>query len=68
MKLKNTRLGVVYCEICSEHSAVDSYISSAYSETLDRELTDDELDEFTNEYAGEVQYYSYSEGGSCNHN
>lgn len=53
---------------CDGFSAVDSYITAGYSETLDRELTDNELDQFQDKYAGEVQEYSYGEGGSLNHN
>ncbi len=49
-------------------SSVDSYIMAGYSITLDRELTDSELDRLQDEYAGEIQWVSYSEGYSRNHN
>ena len=59
------------CDLTIIHgriSSVDSFIESAYSETLDRELTDTELDLLQDEYSAEVQEYSYSGGFSRNHN
>lgn len=69
MRLNNTKYGTVELEI--QHgrtSSVDSFIGAAYSETLDRELTDSEVEELNEEYTGEVQEYSYSEGFCANHN
>lgn len=69
MIIKDKVLGE--CEVVIEHgrlSCVDSFIQAGYSVTLDRELTDDELDRLQDEYAGEVQMESYSNGHSRNHN
>ena len=69
MIIKHIILGE--CELEIEHgrySSVDSYLAKGYSLTLDRELTDTELDWLQNEYAGEIQDESYSNGYSPNHN
>lgn len=69
MKLTNTRYGEIEVEIShGRESCVDSFITSGYSITLDRELTDDELDYLQDEYAGEIQMESWEGGYSRNHN
>lgn len=67
MIIKDQKYGKVECVIDIGYSAVDSMIEHAYSITLNRELTDKEMDDLQNRYAGEIQMYSY-ENGSRNHN
>ena len=59
--------GNVNCLVHVEPSVVDSYISRAYSEKLDRYLTDDEMNELQDDYSAEVQEVSWL-NGSVNHN
>ena len=69
MKITDPILGD--CELEIEHgqfSSVDSYLGSGFSNTLNRELTDDELDRLQDEYSAEIQDISYSGGYSRNHN
>jgi len=67
MVIKDKFWGVVDCDVVIEESAVDSYIRSAYSVTLDRELTEQQIEQLQKDYSGEIQVYSY-ENGSRNHN
>lgn len=69
MKIKDQILGE--CEVEISHgriSSVDSFLESGYSSTLDRELTDEELDRLQGEYEAEIQEISYGGGHSPNHN
>jgi hypothetical protein len=69
MIINTTRFGRVEVSIeVDSFSAVDSYISEAYSLTLDRELTDAECDYLTQEYDGAVQSYAWNSGQTLNHN
>ena len=64
MIIKDTTFGEVELEFyVDSFSAVDSFAQSGYSLTLDRELTDSELESF----AEIAQDYAYSHG-SLNHN
>ena len=67
MIIRDKVLGELELAICIEESAVDSYVSHGFSITLDRELTDKELEYIGKKYEGEIQMYSY-ENGSINHN
>lgn len=68
MRLDSEKFGVCDAQIyVDSFSSVDSFIKSAYSEKLDRELTDDELLELQEDFEGEVQEYAYM-NGSRNHN
>ena len=67
MIIKDKVLGKCELEISIEPSSVNSFIISGYSLGLDRELTDDELNDLQSNYAGEIEYYS-CENGSINHN
>ena len=58
----DNNFGTLECKISIEYSAVDSYIESAYSETLDRYLTEKELDLIQDKYEAEVHAYSYANG------
>lgn len=67
MVIQSEKYGETECVIQVERSTVDSFIADAYSHSLGRHLTDDEMDELQNEFAGEVQDYSWN-NGSINHN
>lgn len=67
MRLIHPTLGTCDLEIEIEPSSVDSFVKKGFSETLERDLTDDELDEIQESYGGEISAYSY-ENGSINHN
>jgi hypothetical protein len=59
------------CELEIDHdsfSCVDSFISSGYSITLDRKLTDAELDQLQTKYEDVIQSNSGENGYSRNHN
>lgn len=59
------------CELEINHgriSCVDSFIETAYSTTLDRELVDEELEELQERFEAEIQDYSYNGGYTPNHN
>lgn len=68
MKIKDKALGE--CEVTINHgvSVVDSFLESGYSDTLGRELTNDELERLQDEYASEIQAESWEGGYSVNHN
>ncbi len=59
--------GHLDCDVHVANSTVDSYITRAWSEHLDRELNDDEIAELQEEYSAEVQEYAW-QNGSVNHN
>jgi len=67
MRIIDNNLGTINVNISIEYSAVDSYITSAYSVTLGRDLTEKELDLIQDKYADQIQLYSY-ENGSRDHN
>lgn len=64
MLLRSEKYGECEVDISVEESAVDSFIKSAYSITLDRQLTDDECEELQEDFADRIHEYSYGEGGS----
>jgi hypothetical protein len=58
------KLGTIYLEVYVDRfSSVDSYVESGYSETLERDLTEEELEW----YQDAAQDYAYN-NGSSNHN
>ena len=62
---ESEELGRCYIEISvSAFSSVDCYADKGYSEKLERDLTEDELDSFQSE----VEEFAYSEGLCINHN
>ena len=69
MKIKDKVFGE--CEIThiyvAKSSAIDSYIVSADSITLDRELTDEEVEKLDERHRDIVEEYAY-QNGSLNHN
>ena len=66
--IKDKKLGECEIEVfVPKLSAVDAYALDGYSVTLDRVLTNNELDYVTDRYAGEIQEYAYN-NGSRNHN
>lgn len=67
MIIKTEKYGTVELILQIEESAVDTFIVEAYSDTLGQ-LGDDEIDELQQDFAAEIQEYSYSQGGSRNHN
>lgn len=66
--VKDKLLGECELRIDVGYSSVDSFIDSGYCHDLGRELTDDEIERFNTDYNDEIQEYSYTEGGSRNHN
>ena len=69
MKLVDTILGE--CEVEIEHgklSCVDSFLQSGYSNSLNRDLTDEELDRLQQEHEADIQMASWEGGYSRNHN
>lgn len=68
MQLKNVpTLGTVEISINVRRSTVDSFVEQGFSETLDRDLTDLELDYINDHYTAEIQEYAW-ENGSRSHN
>lgn len=55
MDIKDTKYGKVEIEI--EGSPDDCYLTEGYSVTLERDLTDAELEEIYNEYAEEIYWH-----------
>ena len=49
-------------------SVVDAFLDSGYSYTLDRKLTNEELDRLQEENIDWIQFEIYSQGFSRNHN
>ena len=68
MKITDEVFGVCEFEIHYARSTVDCFFESGYSETLDRELTDDELNDLQDKYAGELQMECWESGNCRNHN
>ncbi len=69
MLIKHPVLGE--CEMSIEHgeiSSVDSFFTEGFSVTLDRPLTDTELEILTRDYSAELQEESWAGGHSRNHN
>lgn len=62
MQLNDKKLGTVTCTVEVNRSAVDSFITMAWSDDLDRELTDEEIDYLNDSYVEEVQYFAYCNG------
>ena len=58
----HTRFGIVWLEVSVAHSAVDSFVESGYSEALDRELTDKELNHINEAFSAEIQQYAWENG------
>lgn len=68
MKLQHHILGTCEVEVnVDPFSSVDSFLESGFSVSLNRDLTDSELDQLQNMYEAEIQEYSW-ENGSRNHN
>ena len=69
MTFTSQRFGIVEVDIhIDRFSAVDSYIEGAYSETLDRLLTDDEVELLNEDHTDIVQQYAWESGETRNHN
>lgn len=69
MKIIDVALGE--CEVEISHgrfSCVDSFIEKGYSETLNRDLTEEECERLQKENEAEVQANSWEGGHSRNHN
>lgn len=69
MRLFVKRFGWCYLNLSHGRiSCVDTFVESAFSDLLDRALTDKELDYLQEKHSDEIQFYSYSEGYTPNHN
>lgn len=67
--IKDDVLGTCYVEVGDySFSVVDAFLESGYSETLGRDLTDDELDQLQKDNIDWIQFEIYSQGFSRNHN
>jgi hypothetical protein len=68
MNITDDKLGKCELDICYARSTVDCFFESGFSETLDRELTDDELEYMQNKYEGELQMEAWESGECRDHN
>lgn len=67
MELNDRKYGLCYLDIQIEESSVDAFITQGYSESLGRDLTEDEIDDLNYRHSDSVQEYSYL-NGSVSHN
>lgn len=51
-------------ELTIELAGIDSFLVEGYSIDLERELTDDELDQLNEELRGEIEFKAYLEAGN----